>query len=232
MMRRSQLIRYSLIMCCLSAGAIAISILYLDLPVANFFQQAELSTVYTYSREITNIGYSIHYFTLALLGLIFSKFLYPKVSYFKQKINSEQNSQILKWSVLTLKCLLIIGIILNILKALIGRLRPHASDNFYNLNFNALTTESHWHSFPSGHAQVLFTVATLAYLIWPRYKFLFLISAIVFAFTRVTIHQHFLSDILAGALMGHLGTLWLYHLQPVAPLDTFESEQPQNKEST
>lgn len=208
------IIRYSLFLILIISSAVIVSILYLDLPVANYFKQEELSTIYYYSREITNIGYSIHYFILALLGLIFSKLLYPNVKYLNQKVSSKNIYHIYQWSLFSIKCLLFIGIILNILKALIGRQRPHASADFYNLNFDILTTESHWHSFPSGHAQVLFTVATLALLFWPKYRHLFLVIAGFLSLTRVTIHQHFLSDIIAGGFIGHLGTLWLYYLWP------------------
>lgn len=193
---------------------IFISVLYLDQPIAVFFARPELEKVYYYSREMTNIGYSIHYFMLAFVGIVFSKWIYPKTVYFKTKIDTQQNMQIKKWSFFTVKSLVIIGVPLQIVKLIIGRNRPHASENFYPLNFDAFNRNSHWHSMPSGHAQVLFTVATIALLIWPKQKYLFFTLALLFTLTRVSIHQHFFSDITAGAVIGYLGTLWLCHLWP------------------
>lgn len=187
---------------------------YLDLTIANFFRLPELEKVYYYSREITNVGYSIHYFITALIGILFSKLIYPKTHYFKKSISNEQNAQIFQWSVFLIKALLVVGVALNIFKFIFGRLRPHASENFYNMNFQPFNFHSHWHSFPSGHSQVAFTVAVVALMIWPRHKYVFLGIAAIFAITRITIHQHFFSDMVAGALLGYLGTLWLLHLWP------------------
>lgn len=198
----------------ISGLAIVASFLYLDLRAANLFNQQELQRIYYYSREITNIGYSIHYFLLALLCLLFSKFIYPRSNYFQSKISIYRNDRLLKWSIFSMKSFFLIGVGLNILKYIIGRLRPHASPDFENMNFEMFNFHSHWHSFPSGHSQVLFTAATLALLIWPKFRYLFLFLAGLLAMTRITIHQHFLSDMIAGALIGHLATLWLYFYWP------------------
>lgn len=194
--------------------ALFLSVFFWDLPVANYFNQQELGSVYYYSREITNIGYSIHYFLIALIGIIFSKWIHPNTDFFKKNISEEQNHQIKKWSVFSFKALLLVGVLVNVMKFIVGRKRPHVSENFYPLNFDFFNLDSHWHSLPSGHAQVLFTVATIAMLIWPKKKYLFLILATLLTFTRVSIHQHFLSDVVAGATIGYLGTLWLHYLWP------------------
>lgn len=204
-------------------AAIGLSFFYLDLPVANFFHQDELQTIYYYSREITNVGYSIHYFVIALTGFIFSKWIYPKAHFFKKIISSQKNYTINQWSVFSIRTLFIIGLVLNLIKAFIGRQRPHSSispnliefgSQFNHAKFDMFTLDSHWHSFPSGHSQVVFTVAAIALLIWPKQKYIFLVLAGLFALTRVIIHQHFLSDIIAGAASGYFGTLYLYRLWP------------------
>lgn len=211
---RKGLIRYSLILLCITVAGVIASIMYFDLILADYFNQDDLKKVYYYSREITNIGYSIHYFLLALFGIIFSKWVYPRSQYLKFKVSTEQNTNINQWSVFLIKALLLIGILLNLLKVLVGRQRPHAAAEFYNLNFDMFIFNSHWHSFPSGHAQVMLTVATVALLIWPKQKYIFLMLAGIFSLTRITIHQHFLSDIIIGGFMGHILTLWLYNLWP------------------
>ncbi|MEK6628484.1 MAG: phosphatase PAP2 family protein [Bdellovibrionota bacterium] len=211
---RKGLIRHSLILLCITVAGLIASLFYIDLALAHLFSRPELEKVYYYSREITNVGYSIHYFLLALIGIVFSWLVYPRSQYLKLKITAAQNMNIYQWSVFSVRALLFIGISLNILKFIIGRQRPHSAAEFFNLNFEMFTFNSHWHSFPSGHSQVMFTVATIALLIWPKQKYIFLSLAGIFALTRITIHQHFLSDILAGGMIGHLLTLWLYQLWP------------------
>lgn len=215
---QKNIIRHSLQILSLTLCLVIFSIFYLDNLIANFFSRHELQTIYYYSREITNIGYSIHYFLIALACLVFSKWIYPKSGYFKNKLTEKQNRNAFQWSLFTIKALVLIGISVQILKLIIGRKRPHVSENFGPLNFDPFSLDPHWHSMPSGHAQVLFTVATIALLIWPKQKYLFLGLALILTFTRVTILQHFFSDVVAGAVLGYLGTLWLYHLwSPAKP---------------
>jgi membrane-associated phospholipid phosphatase len=68
------------------------------------------------------------------------------------------------------------------------------------------------HSFPSGHATSAFTLFLGLSLI-SRNKFIqiacFLLACIV-AYSRVYLSQHFLADIVAGSLIGTLGTLGFY----------------------
>ena len=74
------------------------------------------------------------------------------------------------------------------------------------------------HSFPSGHANTAFTIATLAVLIlgirfWPAF-----LAAMLIAYSRVYVGVHFPLDTLVGAFMGSLITLavW-YGLALIAP---------------
>ncbi|HTB51176.1 MAG TPA: phosphatase PAP2 family protein [Ferruginibacter sp.] len=59
-------------------------------------------------------------------------------------------------------------------------------------------------SFPSGHSMTAFSLlAFFAFYIRQNYiKFIFCITAILIAYSRVYLSQHFLMDILAGALIG------------------------------
>ena len=64
------------------------------------------------------------------------------------------------------------------------------------------------HSFPSGHAATAFSVATLLFLACKNRKlsFAWYGSAIVIAFSRVYLLQHFFIDIFSGAAIGIIVT--------------------------
>lgn len=117
--------------------------------------------------------------------------------------------------------LLISGLSNSVIKLLVDRPRPAAY--FASLNTRATTERSPLsevhivgkrfvkHSFPSGHANTAFAIATLAVLIlggrfWPA----FLIALLV-AYSRVYMGTHFPLDTLAGAFLGSAVALAVWH---------------------
>jgi membrane-associated phospholipid phosphatase len=64
----------------------------------------------------------------------------------------------------------------------------------------------HHFSFPSGHATAAFSVFLLLAVIFnrPIWQFVCFVLAILIAFSRVYISQHFFEDILAGSIIGTL----------------------------
>ncbi len=97
--------------------------------------------------------------------------------------------------------LVISGISINILKFLIGRQRPKAmfEEGIYGLiPFN---TNHAMNSFPSGHSQTGWALAMSLALIFPRATPLLITFATLVAISRVMLTVHFLSDVIAGALI-------------------------------
>jgi len=66
-------------------------------------------------------------------------------------------------------------------------------------------------SFPSGHTLSAFATATTLSAFYPQAASVFFAAATVTGVNRVVAHQHFLSDVIAGALLGHLVALWLLY---------------------
>lgn len=65
------------------------------------------------------------------------------------------------------------------------------------------------HAFPSGHTASAFALATILSF-WVKnksYSSLFLIIAIIVAYSRIYLAQHFLQDVLAGAVIGVLSAI-------------------------
>jgi membrane-associated phospholipid phosphatase len=73
---------------------------------------------------------------------------------------------------------------------------------------------SHWNSFPSGHTTSAFALFAMV-AVWaksPLLKFLCLIVAVLVAFSRMYLLQHFLVDVYAGSILGTL-TAWVLILK-------------------
>lgn len=190
--------------------AVGLSIVFLDQDLALFFEMPHNQHWKWGAREITNIALGEYWFGLAILVFVFTRFFLGRVS--RLQSYRERIHNLERWAIYFFSSLLGAGILLQLFKIIFGRQRPHVTEALDHLAFSPLNLHWHWQSLPSGHSQVIFTVATCLTLLWPRASWLFFAAAAGLAFTRVMTLQHFLSDILAGALVGYFGTLWVWSL--------------------
>lgn len=197
-----------------------IAIIFLDQPIAQWISQEHLLWVRANAREVTDFALGEYWFGLSLVVMILTYALKfaargRSVAFLEQLLNLR------RWAIHFFCALLGAGIFLQLCKHIIGRQRPHLSPEYDPLVFQPLTAAWHFHSLPSGHAQVMFTVASVFTLLWPRWAAGFYAAATFFALTRVLILQHFLSDIVAGALVGYFGSLFIRDLlKKKVPLPT------------
>jgi undecaprenyl-diphosphatase len=99
------------------------------------------------------------------------------------------------------------GLLVTIVKRLIGRGRPlveGAADPFL---YQPLRWTVEYSSMPSGHATDAFAIAAAIGALWPRMRPLMWSYAVVIALSRVVLTAHFPSDVMAGAVVGTLGAL-------------------------
>ena len=95
-----------------------------------------------------------------------------------------------------------------------GTLRPSA---FFGDHSSLYTIKGyplhHYFSFPSGHAATAFGIFILLLLLSRRqvFRYLWFLTAIITAWSRVYLSQHFLGDIVAGSVIGLTMAFILYH---------------------
>jgi membrane-associated phospholipid phosphatase len=172
--------------------------LYVDQPVSMWFDEPKRESWRVFALEITDIGQSAQWFLLAIIVFFISK--------------SRGAQKLPHWAAHLFFALIISGLLLHIVKFSCGRQRPHISPERFPLVFHPFTFDWNYQSFPSGHTQTLFCVAVFFSLLWPRQRIFFFLFALAFSFTRVMALQHFLSDIIGGAMIGLLGaqlSLWM-----------------------
>ncbi len=114
-----------------------------------------------------------------------------------------------KWAVLGIILLIAVGDQLGhkVLKEFFQRVRPCNAlpDALTPLGCNGTF------SFPSNHALNNFAAATYFYRLFPNYKIVLFVTAILVSISRVYLGLHYPSDILAGAIIGSaLGCLFSY----------------------
>jgi undecaprenyl-diphosphatase len=102
----------------------------------------------------------------------------------------------------------ITGIVVNLVKNVIGRARPRFFDDYGPFSFDFLAGKASWASFPSGHSTTAMALGMALALIFPRLRWVFLCLGFWIAVSRVFVRAHYPSDVLAGALLGATGA-WL-----------------------
>lgn len=108
---------------------------------------------------------------------------------------------------------LALGIVITnlILKPIVARPRPFAEDLsivefLSNIKYNLPTD---W-SFPSGHSQVVFNVATMLTLIYKKRGAWAYIPATMVAVSRIFLCVHYPTDVLCGSIIGALSAVVVF----------------------
>lgn len=166
-----------------------------DKSIAYYFHEHIVSNMKYYVKLFSKLGQAEYYLIpSAILYLIYRK----------------KDEFIKKASMLVFSSVVISGIGINIIKVIVARYRPPAlfSDNLYG--FSGFDFGFLVNSFPSGHSATAFSAYVALMLLFPRYKYLFLIIATLIALSRVFLAVHYFSDVLIGSLIGTLTSIYLY----------------------
>jgi undecaprenyl-diphosphatase len=106
------------------------------------------------------------------------------------------------------------GLVGFILKIMIQRARPYQLGIISLLPGLAEASHSIWNfSFPSFHAMFAFCAIPILVEQFPRLKKVWIVFAVLVAFSRVYLGLHFVSDIIAGALIGYLIGMMIVRLE-------------------
>ncbi|MFA7708364.1 MAG: phosphatase PAP2 family protein [Candidatus Pacearchaeota archaeon] len=113
-----------------------------------------------------------------------------------------------RWIVPLWLAVFVSGVISFILKILIHRLRPFHAEvvsvlqiSFYFIKDNFNT----WNfSMPSFHAMLIFAAIPLLSKEFKKFRYIWIIFAIIVCFSKVYFGVHYLSDVMVGAILGYL----------------------------
>lgn len=175
-------------------GFAVLSYLYLDKKVADFF--AANDTFAPFFEFVTKLGVSKWYlFGFAAMFIVF-RFV------FRLKIVGNRFLYLFF-------AIAGSGLIVDILKFILGRPRPklYLEQGIYGFSF--FGTEHLYFSFPSGHSATAFSLAVGITVMFPRYAYIALSVAAMVAFSRMAVDAHYLSDVVAGSYIGGVFAVWV-----------------------
>ncbi|MBA2654678.1 MAG: phosphatase PAP2 family protein [Gammaproteobacteria bacterium] len=95
------------------------------------------------------------------------------------------------------------------LKFLLGRYRPELLFQEGLYGFHYLSHQFLMNSTPSGHTTRMFVLVTGCSLVWKRLTPVFILVGLLVCLSRLALEFHYLSDVIFGALLGTLVTLWV-----------------------
>ena len=130
-------------------------------------------------------------------GIILFLFFISFIPYF----NSYNKNLFRKQAKILFLYLILGGVLVRILKILIGRSRPH----FFlesGIKFDPLSLDYLFNSFPSGHTQTVTTLMLCLAFFYSQYRYLFFLLILIGAISRVMLLVHYPSDILIGFYIG------------------------------
>ena len=199
-----------IIACVIMLAAVIAGVVWYDVPLYIFLQQYDciawhwfanifdgkvwvsvflLATIIIYLKKTyelrNNPTTQMHWFNVRFL--------------FKDAYSKLKNSN----AFLVLCSLVMSGVIVEILKFVIGRARPVFFDTFgIVVGFLPFTSEWAFNSMPSGHTALSFAGLVMLGMLMPRFKWLTWTLAILIAVSRVAIGAHWPTDVLFGAFIG------------------------------
>ena len=149
--------------------------------------------------SITEIGDSLWFFVISILGFLITYFLS------KSKIKNKfiQNSKI--FFIFLFTATLITGVLTQLIKHIIGRPRPNYSSENSIFGFEFFSFESSLHSFPSGHTSTIFIVALALSMLTPKIKIYYIFFALIVGLSRVVVGAHFFTDVIGGIVIAFVG---------------------------
>jgi len=96
-----------------------------------------------------------------------------------------------------------------VIKWIVGRGRPFVGGKADAFNFAPFVGTEAYASFPSSHAIVGFALAFAVTALWPRARAAMMVYAILIAASRLVLLAHHPSDVVAGALVGIVGAMFV-----------------------
>jgi membrane-associated phospholipid phosphatase len=96
-----------------------------------------------------------------------------------------------------------------LIKWIVGRGRPFVGGEANAFNFMHFAGTEAYASFPSGHAITSFALAFAVSALWPQARAAMAVYAVLIAATRLVLLAHHPSDVVAGALIGIIGAMFV-----------------------
>lgn len=188
----------------ISAVAMVISMLWLDVPVAQWINAHQTSSMKSVGLILEEIGRSHWILGYCVVMII--------IAWRSMRSLAHRHLEFFA-------SVAISGIAANVIKVIACRPRPPLliEHGITDWNLFGFQMDYIWNSFPSGHATTGLAIAISGSTVYPRLRWLFWIVGIAIALGRVMLNAHYLSDIIAGGMLGGVVAYGILRYTPMPP---------------
>lgn len=187
------------------AACLLLAAALFDAPVRSLAQSLDPSLKATL-RAVTGFGNSAWPLGIGLVLLVLLELLRRSSAPIPKDYLKTCQSVV----VLVMASVALSGFLASLTKNMIGRIRPSTETDAMVLEFSLMAFRSGWAAFPSGHATTAVAAATALALCFPRLSWGWLAIGILAALSRALIGVHWLTDCLAGMMLGAVVAAFLY----------------------
>ncbi|MAN79826.1 MAG: hypothetical protein CMM77_11210 [Rhodospirillaceae bacterium] len=191
----------------IAAAASALAMAFVDEAAARFFRDAfDADQRRFFGHTVGALGKPEFYFAAAALTAAACWVLRRRVAEGGERLRGAMHA-----ALFVIFSIAAAGVLVNLLKFVIGRMRPRELLENGLAGFLPFNTDFGMNSFPSGHSQMVWSLAVSLFLIFPRlWPILFTFAAAVAA-SRFLASVHFVSDVVMGSYIGAVVPLLLKH---------------------
>ncbi len=180
------------------------SILWVDVSLALFLNGYRDTAWADFFAAITDFANGAIWYAVALVGI--------GLAYLRRKIlpdlpdAARLSKEVRAW-VFMIASMATSGILINIIKFVVGRERPRFLFREGTTDFHPLALRIADCSFPSGHTQSICAAMLCLAFLFPALRPLFFVIAVLVSASRVIIGAHYLADVIASVFIAIAITL-------------------------
>jgi lipid A 4'-phosphatase len=183
------------------------SLLFVDIPLAAAARRLAPATIQPF-RYIEKVGLSDGWLALSALGWIGLQ-----IYAWANAARAPFCRSLAYFPLFVFLAIAVSGLTTDLIKFLLGRTRPSLFfGDQAQFGFGFFQTAGAYTSFPSGHSTTVFAIATILTLIWRPGMPIYAAGAILVGVSRVITGAHWPSDVVAGAFIGVVVTLYIYRI--------------------
>ncbi len=180
--------------------ASVLSMLWFDRSLALFMRARVDGDWQGFWHIVTDLGSGAHWYLLVLAGWAWCRV--TAVGALFQEDWARRREQARTWLLLGLGGLLASGLVITVLKWVLGRLRPSWLFREDVYGFAPLSFLGSANSFPSGHSQTIWAIMAALMVMFPRHWPSWAGVGALVASSRLFVGKHYLSDVLVGSAIG------------------------------